>query len=179
MRHHNYKRILRKDADFPENVYLFEHFENSFIKNDFPYLIGYYGSPYTYSGYIINNNNEIDQIIINKIVIKFDDGNINFKIIDLLSNDFPFNDISIIEKSLDGTNNDIASYLEINHNIQINKTEVLFSFKNINIDFEKVEQIDVNWEIDIIYKSKVNETINFEEYYYREYKIDKVSRFTT
>jgi hypothetical protein len=180
MHMHNYNRILRNSRELPENVQFFEHFDNSFIKNDFPYLKAYYGNPYTYSGYIRNNkNDEIDKMIIKSIIIKFDDGGSDFKIIDLLSNNFPVNDISIFEESLDGIIYDITDDLKINNNITINNNEVFFIFRNININFEKVEQISVYWEIDIIYKSDIIENIKFEEYYYREYKIDKVPRFTT
>ena len=180
MHEHNYKRILRNSVDLPENVWFFEHFEYSFIKNDFPYLKAYYGSPYTYSGYIRNyKNDEIDKMIIRSIIIKFDDGERDFKIIDLLSNDFPVNDISITEESSDRIRTDITGDLRTNNNITINNNEVSFKFRNININFEKVEQITVYWEIDILYKSNVIENIKFEEYYYNNYKISKQARFTT
>jgi len=181
MHEQNYKRILRKSADIPENVFLFEYFDHSFIKYDFPYLNTYYGSPYTYSGYIKNNNVDINKIVIKEIVIKYDadDGDINFKIINLLSNDFPVNDISIIERSLDRIDTDITDDLRKNNNITINNNEVSFKFRNININFNKVDQINVYWEIDIINKSNIIENIKFEEYYYKNYIIKKIARFTT
>ena len=124
MHEQNYKRILRNSVDLPENVWFFEYFDNSFIKFDFPYLKDYYGSPYTYSGSIRNyKNDEIDKMIIRSIIIKFDDGERDFKIIDLLSNDFPLNDISITEESSDRIRTDITGDLRTNNNITINNNE--------------------------------------------------------